>query len=221
MPRLIDLTLPVEPHFRWRPERKLRGDFAKGDRFQVTWLGLPVHGFTHIDAPRHIDASGATTDDIALERTTGPAAIVDLAGIAPNTEIGAEMLEVAGGHVERGEIVLLRTAWDRQRSHHTPEFWTESPWMGRDACAWLLDRATRAVGFDFPQDYPIRGLLGGETAGIEDFVTHDLLLRRGVVLIEYLCNMAEIARPRVQLYALPLKLPQADGAPARVIAVED
>lgn len=220
MARIIDLTMPIEPHFRWRPERALKGDFAKGDRFQVTWLGLAVHGFTHIDSPRHIDPAGETTDAIAPERTCGPAAVVDLTGIAPETAITGEMLAAAGGHVETGEIVLIRTGWDRRRDRHTPEFWTESPWMTGEACAWLQDRAPKAVGFDFPQDYPIRGLLGGEAATIEDFVTHDLLLRRGVVLIEYLCNMGEIDRERVTLYALPLKLPGADGAPARVIAVE-
>jgi len=117
--------------------------------------------------------------------------------------------------------VLLRTAWDRQRDHHTPEFWTDSPWMTREACEWLREREPRAVGFDFPQDYPIRGLLGGKAAPMEEFVTHDLLLRHGVVLIEYLCNMGEIGRERVTLYALPLKLPGADGAPARAVAVEE
>lgn len=221
MPRLIDLTMPIEPHFRWQPERALKGDFARGDRFQVTWLGLAVHGFTHIDSPRHIDPAGETTDDIALDRTTGPAAVVDLAGIAPDTAITAEMMSAAGGHVETGEIVLVRTAWDRQRDRHTSEFWTDSPWMTREAAEWLRDRSPKAVGFDFPQDHPIRGLLGGKAAPMEEFVTHDVLLRDGVVLIEYLCNMGEIDRQRVTLYALPLKLPGADGAPARVVAVED
>lgn len=221
MPRIIDLTMPIEPHFRWKPERALKGDFAKGDRFQVTWLGLAVHGFTHIDSPRHIDPAGDTTDAIDLHKTTGPAALVDLSGIAPDTAITGDMLAAAGGHVESGEIVLIRTGWDRKRDHHTPEFWTESPWMTREACEWLRGRAPKAVGFDFPQDYPIRGLLGGKTASMEDFVTHDLLLRNGIVLIEYLCNMGEITCERVALYALPLKLPDADGAPARVVAVED
>ncbi|HEM46663.1 MAG TPA: cyclase family protein [Alphaproteobacteria bacterium] len=221
MPRIIDLTMPIEPHFRWRPKRELKGDFARGDRFQVTWLGLTVHGFTHIDAPRHIDPAGETTDAIALERTTGPASVIGLDGIAPDTAITGEMLAAKGGHVAAGEIVLIRTNWDRRRDHHTPAFWADAPYMTRGACAWLGEHAPKAVGFDFPQDYPIRGLLGGEAAAIEDFVTHDLLLRHGVVLIEYLCNMGEIGRERVTLYALPLKLPGADGAPARVVAVEE
>jgi kynurenine formamidase len=39
-------------------------------------------------------------------------------------------------------------------------------------------------------------------------------------MFEYLCNTAEIASNRVDFYGLPMKLPHADGAPARVIAIE-
>jgi arylformamidase len=48
-----------------------------------------------------------------------------------------------------------------------------------------------------------------------------VLLRNGVTLIEYLSNTAALAGPRTFLCCLPLKIPGADGAPARVIALED
>jgi kynurenine formamidase len=92
--------------------------------------------------------------------------------------------------------------------------------MTRAACEWLLDRKIKALGVDFPQDYPIRGLLTGQKAPMSEFVTHDVLLRAGVILIEYLCNLAALESERTTLFALPLKLPGADGAPARVIAVQ-
>ncbi len=41
MRRIIDLSLPIVEHFRWPVERKLVGDMAKGDNFQITWLGMP------------------------------------------------------------------------------------------------------------------------------------------------------------------------------------
>ena len=40
----------------------------KGDQFQVTYLGLVVHGFTHIDSPRHMVPQGPTTSEVGLER---------------------------------------------------------------------------------------------------------------------------------------------------------
>ena len=67
MSRIIDLSMPIEDHFRWPVERRVRGDHDQGDVFQATWLGWTVHGFTHMDSPRHCVPGGPTTDDVALE----------------------------------------------------------------------------------------------------------------------------------------------------------
>jgi arylformamidase len=220
MSRIVDLTMPVEDHFRWPVDRRLKSDFAKGDQFQVTWAGWTVHGFTHVDAPRHMLPDGATTSELSLDTVTGEAAVIDLTGIAPDTAIEADLLDGRGSHVRAGDIVLLKTSWDRVESPRVPEFWTRSPYMTRGASEWLRKRSPKAVGFDFPQDHPIRDLLQSVTRPISDFVTHDVLLRNGVTLIEYLCNMTEVRSARTQFFALPLKILDADGAPARVIALE-
>ena len=73
MKTIIDLTMPVEAHFRWPVERKLVGSFEREDDFQITWIGMGVHGFTHLDAPRHMVPSGGTTSDIGLDRIVGEA----------------------------------------------------------------------------------------------------------------------------------------------------
>ena len=44
--------------------------------------------------------------------------------------------------------------------------------------------------------------------------------RAGVTLIEYLVNTSALKGPRTLLCAAPLKIPGADGAPARVFAIE-
>jgi kynurenine formamidase len=219
--RIIDLSMPIADHFRWPVERKVRGDHEQGDVFQATWLGWTVHGFTHMDSPRHCVPGGPTTDDVALETTVGEAAVVDLTPVAPDEAISAERLAAAAGHLEAGDIVVMRSCWERQRSPTTPEFWTEAPYMTRAAAEWLLARRPRAVAFDFPQDYVIRLLLKGERRPLADNVTHDVLLRNGVILIEYLANTVALTEPRTFLCCLPLKVPAADGAPARVIALAD
>ena len=221
MPRIVDLSMPIADHFRWKIERSQSGDLAAGDPFQSTRISLPVHAFTHMDAGRHILAEGPTTDEIPLERTVGDCAVVDLSAILPNAAIEAERIAAAGAHVRTGDIVLLTTGWDRTHSPQTPQFWSEAPFMSKGACQWLLEKAPTAVAFDFPQDYPIRLLLQDEQRPFEEFVTHHILLREGVTLIEYLCNTSQLERERTFLCALPLKVPAADGAPARVIAIEE
>ncbi len=220
MTRIVDLSMPIEDHFRWPVARSQKGDLEAGDVYQFTRLDWVVHGFTHIDSPRHMVPGGDTTSEVALERTIGAAAVLDLSGIAPKTEITAEMLAAAGGHLETGDIAVLKTCWEDVHSPLTPEYWTESPYLSAAACRWLLAREIKALAVDFPQDYPIRKLLDGEQAPIAEFVSHDILLRNGVILIEYLTNLGEIQGPRTTLIALPLKIPNADGAPARVIAYE-
>ncbi len=221
MTRIVDLSMSIEDHFRWPVARSQKGDLEAGDLYQITRLDWAVHGFTHIDAPRHMVAGGDTTSEIALERTIGAAAVLDLSGIAPRTEISATMLaEADAGCLRAGDIALLKTCWERVHSPRTPEFWTESPYLSAEACRWLLHRKIKALGVDFPQDYPIRGLLDGKQAPIAEFVSHDILLRNGIILIEYLTNLAALEGPRTTIIALPLKIPNADGAPARVIAYE-
>ena len=51
-------------------------------------------------------------------------------------------------------------------------------------------------------------------------VTHEVLLRNGVIMFEYLGNTAALSEARSFVCALPMKLPGSDGAPARVIAIE-
>jgi kynurenine formamidase len=220
MTRIIDLSMPIEDHFRWPVERRVSGSHAQGDVFEATWAGWTVHGFTHMDAPRHCVPGGPTTETIPLERTVGDAAVVDLAPIQPNEAITEVRLEAAAGHVQPGDIVVMKSCWEQQRSPRTPEFWTEAPYMTREASEWLLARQPGAVAFDFPQDYTIRLLLKGERRPLAENVTHDVLLRNGVILIEYLSNTVALAGPRTYLCCLPLKIPGSDGAPARVIALE-
>lgn len=220
MRRVIDLTYPIEDHFRWPVERTLPASFERGDDFQITRVGFAVHGFTHIDAPRHMLPQGPTTSSFDMNVFVGEAAIVDVSAAANNTPITAETLAAAGEHVNDGDIILIKMAWDRRFALNQKEFWTEAPYLTRDACEWIAARKPAIVGYDFPQDEPIRGLISGRQASIEEFVSHDVILRRGIPMIEYLCNLGEVAAPRVELCALPLKVLEADGAPARVIAIE-
>ncbi len=218
MKDLIDLTMPIEDHFRWPVERRTMAEHSKGDLFQVTWLGFGVHGFTHVDSPRHFFEDGKTTDDLTLEQTVGKAAVIDLADTLPEQPITADDLADRCDHVGRNDILVLKTCWGQRRSVTTPAFWMDAPYLSRSAAVWLLEKAPRAVAFDFPQDYCIRLLLSGEVRPIEEHVSHDILLRNEVVLIEYLTNTEALTASRVNFCCMPIKVPASDGAPARVMA---
>ncbi len=219
---IIDLSLPIlSDHFRWPMQRGVKGSFSAGDPFQASWFETSCHAFTHVGAPCHMVPGGPTLDDLDLGRVFGRAAVIDLTDLQPNEEVTVERLSNAAAHLRSGEIALMRSCWDEQRDWRTRDYWYDAPYMSRPAAEWLLARGPSSVAFDFPQDYTIRLAMQGDMRPIAEHVTHDVLLRNNVTLVEYLCNVRAVSGPHVQLAALPVNLPASDGAPARVIAWTD
>jgi kynurenine formamidase len=221
--RIIDLTTPIRTdHFRWKAERRHLKSHQAGDFAEISWVGFPVHAFTHIDSALHFSRDGFTTDDITLDQVMGTAAVVDISGIGPDAPVTEQVVAAAGAHVREGDIVLMKAGWDRVESLDTVEFWTRSPYMTAEACRWLFARGLKAIAFDFPQDHCIRDYAtGARKPAFEENTTHIELLLKGVPMFEYLCNMSEIKGERVDFIGLPLKIPHCDGAPVRAVAIED
>ncbi|MEB3418565.1 cyclase family protein [Salipiger marinus] len=219
--RIHDLSMPIlADHFRWPAPRQVTGDHSDTQPFQVTKLTLSCHSFTHVDARRHMLPGAPTIDQTAPEDVAGACFVADLSDVAPDEEITAARIAKAIAGYGGEPILLLRSAWDRQRDWRTPAYWREAPYMSREAARAVAALAPRAVAFDFPQDYTIRLSLDGIVPPITDHVTHDEILRHGITLIEYLIGTAALTGPRCFLCALPLKIEGADGAPARVVAFE-
>ena len=55
----------------------------------------------------------------------------------------------------------------------------------------------------------------------EDSPNHKFMLKKGVIIVEYLCNTDKLdLNKKYEIFALPLKIIGSDGAPARVIVRE-
>jgi arylformamidase len=215
--QIIDLSMTIQPHWRWKVETELASDFSKGDPFRSTVLKMIAHAFTHVDTPLHIMPDQTTIDSVALELLSGQAAVVDLTFVEAKQGIRRDHVKDAESLIEPGDILLLKTGWDLKRSYTSKEFWTEAPFVEEETAEWLATKPIKAIGFDFPQDFMIRETHIRHPA-TEEMPTHDLLLRKGIFLIEYLCNLHSVQRTRVNIFALPLKIAGAEAAPARVIA---
>jgi len=218
--QIIDLTMPIEPHFRWPAELTVKGDIAAGDQFRVSKLSTSCHSFSHVDAAAHFVADAPTIEATALARVVGPCRVLNLSARPADAPIEPEHLAAADPGGADGEILLLATHWADRRDYRDRTFWTQAPWLTREAALWLAARKPSAVAFDFPQDYPIRLLLEGKEVPKPEHVTHDILLTHGVTLIEYVVNTSRLSAPRNLFSAAPLLIPNADGAPARIYAIE-
>src|SRR5204863_2489927 len=104
---IIDLSMPIGPHFRWSPELRIKGDIAAGDQFRVSHLATTCHGFTHVDAQAHFVAHAPTIEATPLARVVGPARVLNLRDVEPNTPIDAERLARSDPGGADGEILLL------------------------------------------------------------------------------------------------------------------
>jgi kynurenine formamidase len=219
--KVHDLSMPIlADHFRWPARRRETGDWSAARPFRVTRLDLSCHAFTHVDALRHMAPEGGTIDATPVEALTGPCFVADLGEVSPEEGLGSDRLDGAlEGYGGEGRI-LLRSGWDLRRDWRQAAYWRDAPYVTRDGAERLARAGAVAIAFDFPQDWTIRLSLDGIVPPIEEHVTHDVLLRRGVTLIEYCVNAHALAERRVILSALPLKVEGADGAPARVVAYE-
>lgn len=221
--RVVDLSFPIRPHFRWPVESVLRSAHARGDVFQSTIVTLACHAYTHVDAPVHFLPGGRDVAAMPVDQWMGPAAVVDLTHLGEHGEVTAADLERRAAHVERGDIVVLRTDWPRRVSVESERFWRDAPWTGRAACEWLVARGAKAVGYDYPPDHCIRTTIfePGRPVPRSEHTTHDVFFPAGITVVEYLTNLDAIGVPRCRFLALPLRLEGADGSPVRAVALID
>ena len=219
MPRIIDLSFPIHEGMttfpsHWHPmvEISQLGRHGIEDR-ESRKLVIGTHTGTHVDAPLHFVRGGTTIDKIPLDLMTGPASLVDLPS-RHKEEIGLPALKAALKGKRPARRLLLRWRWSKHWG--TMRYYTEAPYLSVEACRWLVASGVRLLGTDTPSvdchDH------GWRTAN--DAPNHRALLGRGLFLVEYLNNLDKLRKTTFELTVAPLNILGADGAPARVLAVE-
>src|SRR5260370_6528677 len=106
--KIVDLSFPIKPHFRWKASSEHGPMHAAGGPLQSTVMTISCHAYTHVDAPLHFLPDGRDIAAMPIDQWVGEAAVVDLTHLGENGEVSAVELEKHGGHVRRGRLVLLR-----------------------------------------------------------------------------------------------------------------
>jgi|WetSurMetagenome_2_1015567.scaffolds.fasta_scaffold185044_2 arylformamidase len=207
--RIYDLTLnmspdmvvfPGDPHFTIQDTQSIR----LGDGFNLSLLSFGSHTGTHVDAPRHILENGLTIDQCPLEYFLGMAKVFAFS----NTQF-LDAADLAPLPIMKDDIVLFKTR--NSEIIRNKEFSTHFVYLTPDAGKLLAERGIRTVGFDY---------WSVEKYGNDDFQVHYALLSAGIVIIEGL-DLSAVAPGEYQICALPLKISDGDGSPARVILLKD
>lgn len=223
MPRIIDLTVPLEDGLRGVSIEPARTLAEHG--WNATTLHLYSHCGTHMDAPTHFAVSEQTIDQIPLDRCMGPAWVVDpvCSGPVRASEANASrhpceraLIHVAdlgatAEQVRPGDGLLLRTGWSRR--YREPAYRDDLPRVSLELARWCVDRGVRILGVEPPSVADVHNLE-------ELTAVHKVLFTGGVIIVEGLTNLDQIRADKVTFMVFPLKVAGGDGAPVRALAVE-
>jgi kynurenine formamidase len=182
-----------------------------------TVFTLNTHIGTHIDAPRHFYPEGASVSDIELDRIVMREAVVlDVSWKAAGQGVAADDLERTGVKPKPGQIAVIKTLWT-DRAFGKPEFWNDTIHLEPSVGEWIEARGVSAVAMDcFPEKpFWLMTLTPAERGA-----NHKRWLKAGIPMIQMLTALDRIG-PRFTLIALPLNLQGVDGAPARVVGIEN
>ncbi|MBX9843386.1 MAG: cyclase family protein [Xanthobacteraceae bacterium] len=182
-----------------------------------TVFTLNTHIGTHIDAPRHFYADGASISDISLDRLVMREALVlDVSHKSAGEGVTAADLERTGVKPGPGQIAVIKTSWT-DRAFGKPEFWNETIHLEPSVGEWVERQGVSAVAMDC---FPEKPFWKMTLTPAERGANHKRWLKAGIPMIQMLTALDRIA-PRFTLIALPLNLKGMDGAPARVIGIEN
>jgi kynurenine formamidase len=182
-----------------------------------TVFTLNTHIGTHIDAPRHFYADGPSITDLPLDRIVMRQAVVlDVSHKAAGEGVTADDLDRTGVRPGPGQVAVIKTLWT-DRAFGKPEFWNETIHLEPSVGEWVERQGVSAVAMDC---FPEKPFWMMTLTPAERGANHKRWLKAGIPMIQMLTSLDRIA-PTFTMIALPLKLQGMDGAPARVIGIEN
>jgi kynurenine formamidase len=231
--KIVDLTHPLDARTIFWPtspsgfelKQLHKGPTKAGFFYYANAFCAPEHGGTHLDAPMHFGEGRWTNSDIPPKRFVGPAVVIDVAAkAAANPDYALTVADVAEweaahGRIPERAIVLLRTGWSSRwpdkkayLGDDTPGDATHLhfPSFGAEAAAWLAKERNP-------------NLIGVDTASVDhgpsqDFLVHRIIAAANIGGLENLMSLDQLPPTGAVVVALPMKIANGSGAPARIIA---
>lgn len=205
--KIYDLSVAIYPGMlKWIGDQdvKLRQETSirNGDAYNFSRLTCSTHIGTHIDAPYHFTADGKTVDTLSLYDLIGEALVVQ---IDADTITADELRDIDFKTYKR---ILFKTRNSELLKSET--FHKDYVALDYSAAELLVKNGVRVVGIDY---------LSIEMYETEEHPVHKLLTENEVIIIETL-DLSKIEPGAYFLVALPLKLRNSEGAPARVVLME-
>ncbi|UXX84933.1 cyclase family protein [Roseovarius pelagicus] len=189
--------------------------------FNLFNLSINEHTGTHIDAPMHFSADGASVDEIPVSSLVAPLCVVDIAARAADdadTQVTPDDLRAwieANGDIPDGACVALHSGW--------------GPKVGGDGFRNFDGEAMHFPGFHVEAAQMLleetgAGSIAVDTLSLDhgisaDFATHYAWLSSGRFGIECLANLDKMPASGATLVIGAPKHKGGSGGPARIFAM--
>jgi kynurenine formamidase len=158
-----------------------------------------------------------------VDQLVGEGLLFDVTYKKPGEGVTSQDLEKAGSKIQERDFAIIRTGWTDDAPWGTERFWTEMIYLDPSVGEWLVEKKVKGLVYDCYADPPFMRKCehGGYEFDYKGSPNHIGLLKAGIPLFTFCRNLRAIRKERVLIVALPIKLKGTDGAPARVIAIEE
>ena len=217
--KIIDLSLMFKKGMQtynknYHPKfKRIKLASHKSHKREVSLLQLGSHMGTHIDAPSHFIKNGKTIDKYDVNNFCGNAILINLSNKKKKTEILIQDVKRKFKNF-KGKIVIFRFDWT-DKYYGKKNFYYDHPYLSVSLCKWLVKRKIKLVGFDSPQpDNPKNSF-----SRYKDGENHKILLKKDILIVEYLTNLKKIRKKHFYFIGAPLNIQYSDGSPARCLGI--
>src|SRR5688500_846918 len=231
--RIVDLSHTFGPDTIYWPTAepfKLRrvtyGRQPGGYWYAANNISMAEHGGTHLDAPIHFGEGKITAAEVPLANCIGPAVVIDVSEQSARDRdyrlavADVQNWEQRHGRIPRGAIVVMHSGWGKRWPDKKRYLGTDTPMdvenlhfpgFSKEAAEFLSrERDVAALAIDTASiDY-------GQS---KDVIAHQVLNSANKPGFENVANVDRLPPTGATFIALPLKIKDASGAPARIIAV--
>ena len=203
----IDVSMEItDGMLHWPSDPAIEIDnysqIKKGAAANNSKITCGVHTGTHIDAPKHFVDDGIGIDKLDLNKLIGNCRVIEVPpGVSPISKEFIEPLDI-----KKGDRLLFKTKNSEWINGGDKNFHTDYVCVNPEASKYMVEKGVVLVGVDY---LSVEGYHIGHD-------THKTLLGAGVVIIEGL-NLFNVEPGEYNLTALPVKIKDSNGAPARVI----
>ena len=210
---VIDLTQTIHynMHIFESDPKPLTIPWAKMDThgYESELIFMSSHTGTHIDAPYHFSQNGKRINEIPVETFVTDALLLRLNKHTKEHIMKDDIVNLdRKTRIDKGKAVILSTGWEEHSNRN--DYLIGNPGLSKEAAEYLIAKKVSIVGIDSANiDHP----------DADDFGAHKVLLQKGVLIVENLCNLKKIKQTRFKLIVLPLKLEGATGSPVRAVAL--